>query len=1439
MNKLYAFFVASIAMLSMGSNAFAAKGWVDVTSKYITNPGFDGNSNKGWTFVSDASSKNVRCNAMEFWNGTFDIYQTLKNLPEGQYRMSVQSYYRCRDNNQGYRDYQDNTEDITAYMYAGSSKKKLASIYSFSFTSNVENGCWSPSSGWGGSSAYFPNTMESATAAFNEGAYWNQMEFTHNGGDMKAGLINQNFVQNNWCIFDNFKLEKYGEIVLATAVNVAPQNRELVIGETVRATATVSPADATNNAVTWKSTNAAIATVDADGLITAIKEGQTTIIATTTDGSNHTAACQITVTRNPATAASLIINEVMVSNVDQYISPAFNFDGWIELYNPTDKSAEIGGLYFSDNETNLKVWKAPATTGAIPAHGFKVIWFDSNSLCHTNANIELDTDGGNIYISDAEGNLITSLQYPKSKERVSYARTTDGGETWAETSEPTPGYSNAHAAYAGKQLDAPTVDQNSQLFTGRLDIHVEIPEGCTLRYTTDGTLPTLTNGATSADGSFSITATANYRFRLFGAGYLASRVTTRSYILKDKNYNLPVIAVVSDPDFLYDDSIGVYVKGVNGKPGNGQSEPCNWNMDWERPVNFSYITQDGAMALNQDVNLEMAGGWSRAWTPHSFKLKGKKELGGNKNLNYPFFTAKPYIRNRTLQIRNGGNDTKCRIIDPALETIIQTSGIDIDLQSYQPAHEFINGQYIGVLNMREPNNKHYVYANYGWDNDEIDQFEMSPDSGYVQKEGTKEAFLQLCDLSANAASADTYEEIKERLDIDAYVNYMAMEFYLGSTDWPQNNIKGFRKTDGGKFRFVSFDLDFATTTSDPFNVFSNKQTHTFDYLYDKNTRITEEIKMVTLFKNLLKNSDFRKRFIDTYCIMGGSVFEADRCTRIIDSLTAIVAPEMALNNESPFPSANNLKNALSSRCPVMMNTIQNYAPMQLQGVAQQNVNLSSDAAGARIAINGIDVPTGKFAGKLFAPVRLQATAPAGYTFKGWQKPGGNLTPIFNMGADWKYYDKGSLDGNTWTSTTYNTGTWSNGSAPFGYGKDGLSTTVSYGGNSSNKYPVCYFRRSFNLTEAPAAGAAIMLDYTVDDGFIVYINGTEAGRYNMPAGTVGFNTFSTTYASGNPDKGQMRIAANLLKKGSNTICVEVHNNSASSSDLYWDASLSGDFGTAASDFYSTESEIVMPEGDVNLVACYEPVEDALKAGYTPVRINEISASNDIYVNEYGKKNDWVELYNTTDQPQDIEGMYITDDAAKLKKCRLTKGSSNANTIIPARGYLVVWCDKQETSRDLHATFKISGDGGIVALTAADESWTDSVSYPAHDGFTTIGRYTDGGNSIYVMNVPTIGKSNVMSSYADLYAVQHSTDIKSTVRSTDSMRMRYAGGQLVIRGGDACAQLAIYTLSGQKVAAVTVNMSNGAGYATVSQLTPGCYVAKAVDKNGNTATCKFIR
>jgi hypothetical protein len=933
---------------------------------------------------------------------------------------------------------------------------------------------------------------------------------------------------------------------------------------------------------------------------------------------------------------------------------------------------ELNGLALSDPDNGKGPWVMPKAMGIIPAKGYRLIWFDSANLRPDQVPFKLDTDGGTILISDENGKEIASQSYPAAMERVSYARDTDGTGIWGFTSTPTPGTTNNGITQSEQQLAAPVANQQSQLFNGSLSVKVTIPGGCTLRYTTDGTLPTMKNGQTSTTGQFKVTNTTNYRFRLFADNMLPSRVTTRSYILRDLDYYLPVVSVVTDPDFLYSKEIGVMEKGPNGRPGNGQEDKCNWNMDWERPVNFSYITEDGEMVLNQDVNLEMCGGWSRAWLPHSFKLKGDKKMGGDKNLPYPFFNQKPFIRNRTLQIRNGGNDNNARFKDAALQVIIERSGINIDYQSYQPVHEFINNNYIGVLNMREPNNKHYVYANYGWDDDEIDQFEMGPDSGYVQKCGTPDAFIELVDiLSPNAANAQTYEEICRVLDIDEFINYMAAQMYLGGTDFPQNNVKAFRHRDGGRFRFVIFDLDFAFNTSDQFNVFFGKENYLFNQLLPTSLgRIRDRIRLVTLFKNMLKNQTFRRRFIDTYCIMGGSVFEASRSESIINELLERVEPAMNLKNESSSSKANEVKSNLRYRLSSAIRTLKNYSTFELSKVNAIQVSLSSNIEGAKIYINDIEVPTGEFKGQLFAPATIKAVAPAGYKFYRWER----------------------------------------------------------------------------------------------------------------------------------ENGQM---------------------------------------------YSTRPGINLPTENVNLIAAFTELTQSEKSEQhiTPIRINEISGSNDSYIDEYSKKGDWIELYNTTSGPIDVEGMYLTDNLEKPTKYQITKGNTAAQTVIPAHGHLVIWCDNKRATTDaaLHASFKIDGDGGVIALMAEDRSWTDILAYGAHDAKTTVGRYPDGTDSVYTFNVATIGKDNMMSSYVTKVDQENpdNTGIKS-IMAANNLRLCYGSQQLLVKSDkQETVEIHIFKANGQLADYQTVNIHGGKASLSVAHLSEGLYVARVTNAEGTQISYKFMR
>ena len=115
--------LATVLLLAV--SASAATNWTDVTKRYLKNPNFDNNSEEGWTWDSNASTQAVRVECISFYNGYFDLSQTLSRLPKGHYRLSVQGFYRTSDNDGAYSAYKNGTENITAFLYAGTDGKTL------------------------------------------------------------------------------------------------------------------------------------------------------------------------------------------------------------------------------------------------------------------------------------------------------------------------------------------------------------------------------------------------------------------------------------------------------------------------------------------------------------------------------------------------------------------------------------------------------------------------------------------------------------------------------------------------------------------------------------------------------------------------------------------------------------------------------------------------------------------------------------------------------------------------------------------------------------------------------------------------------------------------------------------------------------------------------------------------------------------------------------------------------------------------------------------------------------------------------------------------------------------------------------------------------------------------------------------------------------------
>ena len=120
-----------------------------------------------------------------------------------------------------------------------------------------------------------------------------------------------------------------------------------------------------------------------------------------------------------------------------------------------------------------------------------------------------------------------------------------------------------------------------------------------------------------------------------------------------------------------------------------------------------------------------------------------------------------------------------------------------------------------------------------------------------------------------------------------------------------------------------------------------------------------------------------------------------------------------------------------------------------------------------------------------------------------------------QGATWKYKDDGSNQGTAWSASAFDDTLWASGPAQLGYGDGDEATVVSYGPNASAKYVTTYFRRTFAVA-SPADYTSLSLRLLRDDGAVVYLNGTEVRRDNMPSGAVSYTTLASV-ALGAPDE----------------------------------------------------------------------------------------------------------------------------------------------------------------------------------------------------------------------------------------------------------------------------------------------------------------------------------
>jgi uncharacterized protein YjdB len=624
--------------------------------------------------------------------------------------------------------------------------------------------------------------------------------------------------------------------------------------------------------------------------------------------------------------------------------------------------------------------------------------------------------------------------------------------------------------YNGSPVSVLTFSHNSGLYTAQFSLVIRAPAGSTIYYTTDGSVPSQGKSGTNKYGSpitiknrngeANVLATETNSTNFYGVtddprGNMPSifkpnkdqvpkatviraiavksngeksDVVTKTYFIGDNlaGYgNIRVVSLVSDPYNLVDVDYGIMVRGKSSNRWDS-NPPYNFRRkgaDWERPAYLEIFEGSNRTksALSTGVGIRVRGGWSRATGQKSFSVYFKEQYG-IKNLKTYNLIPKdttlgttgavkadgktPVATYKGFMLRNGANDSDyTKFYDVFLQDLL--SDRSFSTQASVPCVVYLNGEYWGPYNFQERHSDNHTEYKYGVDKDNVISFDNGElDDG---NPGEDSLYWDMVNMAnKDMSNSSNYNDFCALVDIDNFIDYWAAEIYIYNEDWPHNNYRLWRTRNvepgnpygDTKWRWQMFDTEYAMGiysgggTGDAFaKIFSN------DHQNNK------------LFKSLLKNPDFCRKFVNTMLDLYNVNFHPDNYLPKLNSYAAVYRPLMTgtpgyfsrwggwdaefnnkVNNARRY--LNDIRNAM----------VYNYLPTYFSSIGVSggnlfNVTLSTTGVyGPTIKINTVtpNLVSGSWTGKYYSGSSVTVTAsdaPSGYQFDGWTVSGGTAASL--------------------------------------------------------------------------------------------------------------------------------------------------------------------------------------------------------------------------------------------------------------------------------------------------------------------------------------------------------------------------------------------------------------------------------------------------------------
>jgi len=865
------------------------------------------------------------------------------------------------------------------------------------------------------------------------------------------------------------------------------------------------------------------------------------------------------------------INEFMASNTSTIKDPDYNNESdWIELYNDGTTAVNLDGYFLTDNLAKPNKWAITNVT--IAAKGFVIFWADSNdSGNHTSFNLNATVEQIGLFKPDLS--VVDSLSYGLQDPNISFGRSTDGGSVWALFTIATPGATNNTTPNSGIVKSDPGFSLPGGVYHSSVSLEIKSIFGGDVRYTLDGSEPN--EQSAIVNGAITIDKNTVVRARIHKSGQILGPVITNTYLIDTENKinNLPIVCVSSDPANFWDPVKGIYtVHSV--KP------------DWEIPINIELFENDGrtGSAFNLRAGAKSTGLYSWQLPEKMLGISFRKAYGASK-LEYPLIFDKARKVFDTFSLRASGSDWGNTLFRDGMIQTAAVENTNIDNSGFRACVVYINGQYMGIHNMREKIDEDYIVGNHGLASGTFDMIEEI-DAGHYAEAGDFTANDYFLSLTAkDLTNQANYDAVAAQMDIDDFTDVVCTEVYSGNSSIGHNLMK-WKPKDTGKWKWILMDFDRGFFGA-------NNQLISF-YVNDDGWP----------FRDLIKNNEYKKLFGLKLSDLMFTTFNPQRMIAEIDAHQQTIEAEMpnhvtrwagtrgtgtyssvtAISSVDYWHSeVEKLRTFAKARPGVILNDLINYGFNIPVAVSVTTFPAKSGV----LTFNGLKIPVDVCSGGYpkDETIKLTAEAKDGFKFIGWKAKGDSL--VIPKESSWKYSDTGVDLGTSWRNADFSDTNWKSGPAELGYGDGDEKTVISYGGDANNKYISSYFRKSFVLNnKLKVSGLTLLLK--CDDGAVVYLNGNEIQRYNMPTGAIGFGTtaVSSIIGADESDFHTFSIGSEFLVNGNNVVEVEVHQNVATSGDVSFDMALSATM-TGSANYLSTAKELIVnTQTAVNITAVFQ-------------------------------------------------------------------------------------------------------------------------------------------------------------------------------------------------------------------------------------------------------------